>query len=229
MKSAKELHSEAKKLALKKEADAAAGVPIADPQKVALISNLAAGVGEANEKADLLQIVIFTLGKKEFCVDIHDTREIVKTQEITPIPNTPDFIKGMINLRGKIIVVVDLDTVFQIKREQESGKHIIIAEALDNAIGVMVDGVTEIIRVPRTSVKQAPEVVTKKIADHYLKGVIVIEDKLLIFLDLPNILSETELVELSTLAKAYQKPVKKKAEPEITNKEVKEKFERAEH
>lgn len=118
--------------------------------------------------------------------------------------------------------------VIDYKIEQELGKHIIIAEALDNAIGVMVDKVTEIIRVPRTSVKQAPEVVTKKISDHYLKGVIVIEDRLLIFLDLPNILSETELLELSQLAKAYQKPVKKKVEREMTDKEVKEKFERAE-
>ena len=109
----------------------------------------------------------------------------------------------MFNLRGKIVLVVDLHIVFGIPKQES--EHVIIAEAMDNSIAILVDSVTEIIRVPKTDIKKEPAPVLKKISEAYLKGVVTIKDRLIIYLDLLKVLSENELSELSSLAKAFGK------------------------
>jgi len=165
----------------------------------------------------LRQFVVFALGGEEYGVSIQDVREIVRTGEITMVPNAPNFIRGIINLRGKIVVVIDLEKRFLLEREEEyTGKHIIIAEMGESTYGMMVDEVTEVLRLPEKDIKPAPAIITKKIHVDYLMGVGTIEERLLILLDLLKVLSEEELVELSeTAGKHYRKIKPKKVEEEV--------------
>ena len=91
----------------------------------------------ALEERDTAQFVVFTLGNEEYGVGILDVREIVKTGTITMVPNSPDFLKGVISLRSKIVGVIDLEKRFLLKRNEEeyTGKHIVIAMIGDGTFG----------------------------------------------------------------------------------------------
>ncbi|MCW3984864.1 MAG: chemotaxis protein CheW [Candidatus Bathyarchaeota archaeon] len=173
----------------------------------------------AIEERDTTQFVVFTLGNEEYGVGILDVREIVKTGTITMIPNSPDFLKGVINLRSKIVGVIDLEKRFLLKREDEehTGKHIVIAMIDDGTFGLLVDEVTDVLRLPKGDIKLPPEMITKKIGIDYVKGIGTLGEKLIILLDLEKVLSEKELIELArTSAREYRrvKPRKKEKAPE---------------
>jgi len=184
---------------------------------------------EVKAAEKLVQFVVFSLGGEEYGLPILDVKEIVKTEEITTVPNVPEFIRGIINLRGRIVVVINLEKRFMLQREEEyTGKHIVIAEIGEGIFGLMVDEVTEVLRMPEENVKPAPPIITKKINVDYLKGVGTIEKRLIILLDLQKVLSEAELVKLSeSVGKQYRKikPKKKeeKGEKKAEEKEVAEK------
>ena len=174
----------------------------------------------AIEERDTAQFVVFTLGNEEYGVGILDVREIVKTGTITMIPNSPDFLKGVINLRSKIVGVIDLEKRFLLKREDEeeqTGKHIVIAEIGDGTFGLLVDEVTDVLRLPKEGIKLPPEIITKKIGIDYVEGIGTLNDKLIILLDVEKVLSEKELIELARAsAREYRKikPKKKEKAPE---------------
>lgn len=171
--------------------------------------------------AKLAQFVVFNLGGEEYGLEILDVREIVKTGQITMVPNMPDFIRGIINLRGKIVVVIDLEKRFLLQREGEyTGKHIIISLAKENMFGLLVDEVTEVLRLPEEAVKSAPELITEKIDSKYLTGVGTVEDRLIILLDVAKVLSEEELVKLSKVVGKHHRKIK--AEEEEEEKKVEE-------
>jgi len=137
-----------------------------------------AGDGQVKEKKpeELIQLVVFELDDEEYAVQITDLREIIKIPEITPIPNTPEFIRGILNLRGKIVVAVDLEKRFHLVRENKKApRHIIIAEVNENVFGVIVDEVAEILRVPVVNIQRTPALVSSKIHADYLKGVVVLD------------------------------------------------------
>ncbi len=137
-----------------------------------------AGNGQTKEKKpeELVQLVVFELDDEEYAVQITDLREIIRIPEITPIPNTPEFIRGILNLRGKIVVAVDLEKRFHLVRENKKApRHIIIAEVNENIFGVIVDEVAEILRVSVASVQKTPALVSSKIHADYLKGVVVLD------------------------------------------------------
>lgn len=165
---------------------------------------------------NFVQLVVFDLDNEEHAVEIKDLQEIIKLPEITPIPGTPDFIRGIFNLRGKIIVVLDLEKRFGLKRQNEIiGGNIIITEVNSNSFGIIVDKVTEIINVPLSTIQQTPTLAASKIHTDYLKGVVVLEkrdkntdlesdktnSRLIILLDLPKMLQEDELMSLGEKVK----------------------------
>ena len=173
----------------------------------------------AIEERDTAQFVVFTLGNEEYGVEILDVREIVKTGTITMIPNAPDFLKGIINLRSKIVGVIDLEKRFLLKREDEeyTGKHIVIAMIGDGTFGLLVDEVTDVLRLPKEGIKLPPEMITKKIGVDYVEGIGTLGEKLIILLDLEKVLSEKELIGLAKAsAREYRKikPKKKEKAPE---------------
>ena len=150
------------------------------------------------EEAKIVQHIVFNLGEEEFAVEISEVREIINAEAITPIPDSPEFISGIINIRGNIIAVIDLKARFFLypKKEAES-KHIIITE---NSYGIMVNEVTEILRLSEAAINEAPELVTK-IHGEYIKGVITLENRLIILLDFTKVLSEEELVKLTEVSR----------------------------
>lgn len=153
------------------------------------------------EEAKLVQLIVFNLGEEEFGVRIDEIREVIRVGTITPIPDSPEFIKGVTNVRGEIVSVIDLTARFflHVAKKVES-KHIIITEQEKSLFGLMVDEVTEVLRIPESEVKEAPEIVTR-IHEEYVNGVVTLENRLIIMLNLSKVLSEDELVELTEVAR----------------------------
>jgi purine-binding chemotaxis protein CheW len=161
------------------------------------------------------QFVVFELSNEEYAVAITDLESIIKTTKTTPIPNAPEFIKGIINLRGQIVVVIDLKKKFSLEENKEIvSKHIIIARVGETSFGVIVDAVTEVLLAGASSIQPTPDLISGKIHADYLKGVIVIggekekteeveqskNSRLITLLNLPKILQAQELLELKQKA-----------------------------
>jgi len=170
-------------------------------------------VGPTIEERDTDQFVVFTLGNEEYGVGILDVREIVKTGTVTMIPNSPNFLRGVINLRSKIVGVIDLEKRFMMTREEEhTGKHIVIAEIGDGTFGLLVDEVTDVLRLPKDDIKLPPEIITKKIGVNYIRGIGTLKDKLIILLDLERVLSEKEIIELAKASAREYRNIKTEKE-----------------
>jgi purine-binding chemotaxis protein CheW len=150
-----------------------------------------------NEKK---QFVVFTIGKEEFGVDIKQTREIIDVTESTLIPNAPDFVNGVINLRGEIVPVVKLKKRLNIKSEKtrDDIEKIIIIDINNNLIGIQVNEVKEIIRLDINQIADAPNI-TKGINKDYINGVGKLDDRLLILLNLNKVLSTEEIEQLDEI------------------------------
>jgi len=179
-----------------------------------IINEVEAKASKKEQEApeEFIQLVTFSLDDEEYAVPITDLREIIKTTEITPIPNSPDFIRGILNLRGQIVVVIDLETRFGLVRDdkdsaKEGPEHIIITEIGESVFGVSVDHVSEVIRISASSVQKTPALVSTKIQADYLGGVVVLDqdekkeggqDRLLVILNLPKLLQEKTLLEIGS-------------------------------
>lgn len=138
------------------------------------------------------QVVVFGLGREEYGVEITEVQEIVRLQDITKIPNTPEFVEGVVNLRGKVIPLIDLKKRFGLEQAERTGDNrIIVVNINDSVIGVIVDYVSEVIRLADDMIEQPPSIV-KGIGKEYLKGIGKISDRLLILLDLEKILNSSE-------------------------------------
>lgn len=147
-----------------------------------------------------LQLVTFNLGKEEFAVPILQIQEINRLVEITRVPKSPDFVEGVINLRGKVIPIIDLRKRFSLP-QAELGKYsrVVVINMDGRMIGLIVDSVSEVLRLSEEAVEPAPPIVAG-IDSEYIKGLGKIEGRLLILLDLNKILSKEEKGELVAVA-----------------------------
>jgi len=148
-----------------------------------------------------LHLVAFELSGEEFGVDIMQVSEVIPVPRITRIPQAPECIKGLINLRGKILVVIDLNKRLGFSsKETDSLSRIIIVEIRDIAIGMLVNSVKEVIRLPLSSIEPTPEMIKSKINAEYLNGVGKTGNRLLILLNLARVLGEEEIEEFNGLS-----------------------------
>ena len=139
---------------------------------------------------ELIQLVTFHLGREEFGIDILKVQEINRMVEITKVPQAPHYCEGVINLRGKVIPVLDLRKKFEMDVEEwTKNTRIIVCDVDGNVIGMIVDAVEEVLRIPSSTIEPAPEIVTTVNSD-YIKGVAKLEERLLIFLDISKIAGE---------------------------------------
>jgi purine-binding chemotaxis protein CheW len=146
---------------------------------------------------ELLQLVSFKIGDAEFGVDILRVQEINKMMELTVVPNTPPFVEGVVNLRGRIIPVLNLRARLGLEvKEYDSETRIIVVELIDKTIGFIVDEVKEVLRIPKSITEQPPEIVSG-VDSEYITAIGKLEDRLLILLDLTKILSNDEQEELA--------------------------------
>jgi purine-binding chemotaxis protein CheW len=153
----------------------------------------------ANMSKDL-QIVGFRVGRETFGVPIALVHEIVRVPEITSVPEAPDCIEGVINLRGKIISVVDLRKRFG-EKEIKNGKknRILVAEVEGKMVGLIVDSASEVMKMPPSEIEEPPRVFEEGEVN-YVTGVGKLKDRLVILVDLSRILQRGELRRLSELA-----------------------------
>jgi purine-binding chemotaxis protein CheW len=147
--------------------------------------------------------LIFHLGSEEFGTEVLKVREIMGLQDITPVPQVPPFVKGVINLRGKVIPVVDLRLKFGLAPEDYTARTcIIVVRTLqaeeDLMIGMIVDGVVEVLSLSAAEIEDTPDF-GPGIVTPYIRGMAKIKDKVKILLDIDQVLSTTELSGLSAL------------------------------
>jgi purine-binding chemotaxis protein CheW len=141
---------------------------------------------------ELLQLVSFKVGDAEFGVDILRVQEINKMMKLTMVPNTPPFVEGVINLRGRIIPVINLRARLGLEeKEYDSKTRIIVVDLYDKTIGFIVDEVKEVLRIPKSITEPPPEIVSG-VDSEYITAIGKLEDRLLILLDLTKILSNQE-------------------------------------
>ena len=140
-----------------------------------------------NSLDDLIQLVSFKLGEEEFGIDILKVQEINRMVEITKVPQAPHFCEGVINLRGKVIPVIDLRLKFDMETKQrDKDSRIVVCDVNGIVIGMIVDAVEEVLRIPGSTVEPAPDIVTSVNSD-YIKGVAKLDERLLILLDISQI------------------------------------------
>jgi len=144
----------------------------------------------------ILQLVTFKLENEEFGVDILKVQEINKMMNITKIPNAPFFIEGVINLRGKIIPIVDLRKKLGFEsKPYDKATRIIVIELDGLVLGFVVDSVSEVLRIPSNTIEAAPSIVGG-VESEYIEGVGKLEDRLLILLELKKIFVGAERAEI---------------------------------
>lgn len=140
-----------------------------------------------------LQLVGFRIGKETFGVPINLIHEIVRLPEITAVPDAPEYVEGVINLRGKIISVIDLRKRFGEKRIERNRKNrILVAEIDHKMIGLIVDAASEVLRLPQSEIEAPPEVLDESEVK-YVTGVGKLNGRLVILVDLARIMQKGEL------------------------------------
>ncbi len=151
---------------------------------------------QKKEGDQILQLVTFMIGNEEYAVDILYVQEINRMIQITKVPNAPEFVEGVINLRGRVIPVIDLRTRLGMeKKEQDNNSRIIVIEVQSNILGFIVDAVKEVLRIPASITEVPPELVST-IDSEYIKSVGKLEDRLLILIDLEKIFAQPVAKEL---------------------------------
>jgi purine-binding chemotaxis protein CheW len=149
-------------------------------------------VVSAENYKEVLQLVSFKIGNEEFGVDILQVQEINRLVEVTHVPNAPDFVEGVMNLRGRIVPVVNLRKRLGLeKRENDKDTRIVVVEIEGKTIGFIVDSVSEVLRVPKSVVEPPPELISG-VDSEYIIGIAKLENRLLILLDLKKVLNVEE-------------------------------------
>ncbi len=151
-----------------------------------------------------IQLVVFSIGKELYGVGIDAVHEIVKVPDITEVPDAPAFLEGVINLRGKIVPVVDLRKRMKLdSRERTKSSRVLITENESRLVGLLVDAVSEVLKIQPESVDAPPEMISS-IGVQYITGVAKVEGRLIILLDLKKVLS---VEDMRTIGSAAEQPV----------------------
>lgn len=156
---------------------------------------------EDDENEGILQFVGFSIGMEKFGVDILTVQEIIRSTKVTPVPNSPSFVEGVINLRGDIIPVIDLRKRLNLyDRDNAVDKNWILILRIGNRIaGFIVDNVTEVLKVPEDAIDPPPAIVIAGLENQYIKGVCEIDGALLVILDFESVLFNEEYYALKDM------------------------------
>ncbi|MCA3244291.1 MAG: chemotaxis protein CheW [Alphaproteobacteria bacterium] len=150
--------------------------------------------------ASLQQLVTFELFGEIFALPILDVREIIRPTAITPVPQAPAFVEGVINLRGQIIPVVDLRKRFGLAAENTTEETRIIVVELSGSmvIGLIVDSVREVERIPVDTITPPPSLVAGSVGAEYIKGISNHEDKMIVHIDMRKVFNTDEMNALAS-------------------------------
>jgi purine-binding chemotaxis protein CheW len=168
----------------------------------------------------IIQLIVFVAGNEEFGVPIDAVREIIKVGTITPIPDTADFIKGIINVRGEIVTTIDVKSRFSLPaKKNTTAKHMVVSKQGDSLYGLLVDEVIEVLRIQQNDLKPPPSLINQ-IHKKYVSGVISHNNRLIIVLDLSYVLSEKELVKLMDVTKKKKYKQHANTSPQMIDQDV---------
>jgi purine-binding chemotaxis protein CheW len=155
---------------------------------------------ETFEKKEERKILVFRVASEELGLDISCVREVLRQQKIYTLPKTPDFIEGVINLRGHIVPLIDLRKRLHAKKsEEEPNKRIIICRVNQFILGLTVNSLKEIIALSREEIKPIPEMVSMQMEANVISGIARIGERIIAILDLEQIVTKKEVTELSAL------------------------------
>lgn len=146
------------------------------------------------------QLVSFRLAKEEYGIEITKVQEIILLGEITSVPRTPDFIKGLINLRSTVIPVVDLRLRFGLPAEDATDEtRIMVVNLNGKTLGIIVDAVSEVLRVSQDQIVPPPSAIAG-LGREYLTGLVKLDTRLLILLNIEKILSDDDTAAVEALS-----------------------------
>jgi purine-binding chemotaxis protein CheW len=152
------------------------------------------------EKKEERQILVFRVSGEELGLDISCVREVLRPQEIYPLPKTPDFIQGVINLRGHLVALIDLRKRLHAEQnEDESNKRIIICKINKFIVGLIVNSLREVIALSKEDIQPIPEVASMQMDAKVISGIAKIGEKIIPILDLQHIITKKEVTQLSGL------------------------------
>jgi purine-binding chemotaxis protein CheW len=147
------------------------------------------------------QLVIFELGKENFGIDISTVESIVKMQEITKIPHSPEFVEGVTSHRGSILPVIDMGKRFgNSKGEWDKDTRIVVVNSLATKVGMIVAAVSEVMTIDESSIEPTPQLIST-VNSKYISGIAHLGSRLIILLNLDLVLSKEEVTSLSEISK----------------------------
>jgi purine-binding chemotaxis protein CheW len=148
------------------------------------------------ESNDLLQLVTFTIGNEKYGIDILRVQEIMKMVPITGFPDSPEAVEGIINLRGNVILVIDLRTKMHLERKSRDGdSRIIVVETGGRIIGIIVDSVWEVLRIPESITEPVPALASGN-NSRFVRSIGRLENGLLLLLELDELLADVQRAEV---------------------------------
>ena len=152
---------------------------------------------DTNKKSvELIQILRFTIENEEYGIELLKVHEVIRLTDITKLPKAPKFVKGVINLRGSVIPIIDLREKFGLNTfEYTDTTRAIIMEIKKKQVGMVVDSVNQVIQIPSDSVQPAPTV-SGGMASEYIEGVSNFQEKLIIILKMEEIMSADEVIQI---------------------------------
>lgn len=149
---------------------------------------------KSDESRDkLIQLVSFNLDEEEYGVDVLKVREIIRMPVVTRVPNTPHYVEGVINLRGKVIPIISMRKKFGLlEMESDKQTRIMVMDVEGELMGFIVDAVSEVIRISGSEIQPSPAVVAGSVDQECIAGVINQADRLLVLLELERMFSTDE-------------------------------------
>ena len=156
---------------------------------------------ETKQEATEGKFLTFVLGNEEYGIEILRVREIIGLMDITIVPQTPDYMKGVINLRGKVIPVIDLRLKFSMQEEIHTQETcVIVVEVNNTSIGIIVDSVSEVLDIKSGDIEETPSF-GQGIDTNFIMGLGKVKEQIIILLDIESVLSSDELEMVEQLVK----------------------------
>lgn len=155
------------------------------------------------EEVERDQYLVFTVKRQEFGIQAMRVQEISRVLEVTEVPNSPGYIEGIMNLRGKLASVINFRKRFGFDhKEYDEDTRFIVVEHKNFPIGIIVDAVEEVIKIPDDAVQKLPETASALVKEEYIVGVGMIENRMVIIMDIDMLLDKTHILDPEIMGKA---------------------------
>jgi len=157
-------------------------------------TNALVKLDDVSKGNELIQLVSFMLADEEYGVEVLKVREIIRMPTITKMPNVPQHVEGIINLRGKVIPIISMRRRFGLPESENSGQtRIIIMDVVGSLTGFIVDAVSEVIRIQNSEIQPPPSMVLSDgVSQEFITGVFNHAERLLIIMDVDRMFSDDE-------------------------------------